>query len=132
LIVLVVAIEIAVVVAVSGPEAAHGVVVKMRAVADADVVAADPADMGIAADRTGMHRTAKPSDACASTNTADMNASDRPTHMDAAEATNVRAATKATTDVSAATKSAHVAAAESSTMAAAPAAACVGRNGQHA
>jgi hypothetical protein len=113
----------------------HRVLVNARAVTGADVITADPSDMGIATDATGANSATKSSDMVASANPADMNASDRSTHMAAAKATNMRA-TAETADMRTTTKSAHMAAAtKSATMPAAATTATatrVGGNGQKA
>jgi len=103
----------------------HRVLANARAVTGADVITADPSDMGIATDATGANSATKSSDMVASANPADMNASDRSTHMDAAKATNMRAAAEAA-HMAAATKSAAMPAATTAT------ATRVGGNGQKA
>jgi hypothetical protein len=113
----------------------HCMLVKVRGVSSADVITADPPDMGIATDATGTNSATKSSDMVAGTDPADMNPSDRSTHMAAAKATNMRA-TAETADMRTTTKSAHMAAAtKSATMPAAATTATatrVGGNGQKA
>jgi hypothetical protein len=112
----------------------HCMLVKVRGVSSADVITADPPDMGIATDATGTNSATKSSDMVAGTDPADMNASDRSTHMAAAKATNMRATAEAA-DMRTTTKSAHMAAAtKSAAMPAATTATAtrVGGNGQKA
>jgi hypothetical protein len=106
----------------------HCMLVKVRGVSSADVITADPSDMGIATDATGTNSATKSSDMVAGADPADMNASDRSTHMAAAKATNMRA-TAETADMRTTTKSAHMAAA---TKSATITATRVGGNGQKA
>jgi hypothetical protein len=75
----------------------HCMLVKVRGVSSADVITADPPDMGIATDATGTNSATKSSDMRATAETADMRTTTKSAHMAAAtKSATMPAATTAT------------------------------------